>query len=234
MGNWVRRVGAVLVGVAAALALGAAAYAHVEVEVEPAVAGTTDAVITFDAEAEADSAGIVKVQVFLPADLPPSTVTLKQAPAGWTLTPGADSYTVAGPALRQGVHAVHSVTVARLPMSTRLVFKVLVTYSSGSVDRWIEEPTAANPNPDNLAPVVELSPAATTPTSAPATSAPPTTPAVAATNPPSATPESGGATWLWWVLGLIVLAAVVTGVVLARRRRGPASTAVTGGGAGPT
>jgi uncharacterized protein YcnI len=210
------------VGVIAVLALATAAYAHVEVEVQPAVAGATGATITFDAEAESSSAGISKVQVFLPAGLAPSAVTLKQGPAGWTLASGTDSYTVSGPALRQGVNAVHSITVARLPDSTRLVFKVLVTYSNGSIDRWIEEPTTANPNPDNPAPVVQLSPAAPT-TPAATTAAPTTSPSSGA-----AGGDEGGLPWPWLVIGLVVIAAVAGAVMLARRRRGAAS----GGGTG--
>jgi uncharacterized protein YcnI len=226
MARWCGRLGAAIVGVLAVGVLAAAAYAHVEVEVQPAVAGATNATITFDAEAESSSAGISKVQVFLPAGLAPSAVTLKQGPAGWTLTPGADNYTVSGPALRQGVNAVHAITVAQLPNTNRLVFKVLITYSNGSVDRWIEEPTTANLNPDNPAPVVQLSPAA--PTTPPATSAAPTT-APAATTPSSATGDSdGGSLWPWWVVGLVLLAAVVGAVALARRR----GSAASGGGTG--
>jgi len=220
MSRWWGRLGAAIAGLFAALVLATAAYAHVEVEVQPAVAGAANATITFDAEAESSSAGINKVQVFLPAGLAPSAVTLKQGPAGWTLTPGTDNYTVSGPGLRQGVNAVHSITVAQLPNADRLVFKVLVTYTNGSIDRWIEEPTTANPNPDNPAPVVRLTPAPAAPTTPPVTTAAPTT--APATSPASAAPDgdTGGNSWLWWVIGLVVLAAVVGAVVLARRRRG--------------
>src|SRR5262245_45334376 len=113
-------------GVIGALALGGIAYAHVEVEVQPAVAGATNGVVKVVAEVESDSAGIVKVQVCLPAGLAPNAVSLKEGTAGWQLTAtGPDNYTVTGPALAKKVNAVHSVTVAQLPNSTRLVFKVL-------------------------------------------------------------------------------------------------------------
>jgi len=224
MSRWWGRLGAAIAGLFAALVLATAAYAHVEVEVQPAVAGAANATITFDAEAESSSAGINKVQVFLPAGLAPSAVTLKQGPAGWTLAPGTDNYTVSGPALRQGVNAVHSITVSQLPNADRLVFKVLVTYTNGSIDRWIEEPTTANPNPDNPAPVVRLTPAPPAPTTPPATTAAATT--APATSPASAAPDGdgGGNSWLWWVLGVVLLAAVLGAVALARRRGTPTSS----------
>ena len=226
MSRWCRRMGAAVAGVVGALVLATAAFAHVDVEVQPAVAGAANATITFDAEAESSSAGINKVQVFLPAGLAPSAVTLKQGPAGWTLAPGTDNYTVSGPALCQGVNAVHSVTVSQLPNTERLVFKVLVTYTNGSVDRWIEEPTTANPNPDNPAAVVQLTPAPA-PTTPPATTAAPTT--APATSAPSAAPDGdGGNSWLWWVLGLVLLTAVLGAVAVVRRRGGPGSGRSTG------
>jgi hypothetical protein len=222
------RTSAVMLGLVGAVAWAGVAYAHVEVSAQPAVAGSENAIVTFEAAAESSTAGISSVRIVLPQGIAPTDVTLKTGPAGWTLTPTADGYTVGGPTLPRGRDAVHAVTVTRLPDATRLVFKALVNYSDGSVDRWIEEPTTANPNPDNEAPVLELRPGPrpATPTAAPTTAAPtsaaPTT-AVAVTTPPE---ESRGIPWLWWLLGGIALAAAVIGGVVAMRRR-------TGEGPGP-
>jgi uncharacterized protein YcnI len=226
MGTWMGRLGAVGVGVVAAVVLAGVAYAHVEVDADPAVAGSTNAVLTFDAAAESNSAGVASVRVVLPAGIAPADVTLTSGPSGWTLTPNNDGYTVGGPALPVGQNAVHSVTVARLPDETKLTFKTLVNYTDGSVDRWIEEATAANPRPGMPAPVLTLAP---NPNPAPATS-PPTEPPVttpAATIPtvnptPVTAPgdSGGGSTWLWWLLGAAVVIAIVTYLILRPRRMG--------------
>ena len=143
---------AVVVGFIAALAVAGVAYAHTEVEIEPAVAGSVNAVMTVNAAAESTSAGIASVRVVLPAGMTASALTLSSGPPGWTLTPTRDGYSVGGPPLPAGDDAVHAVTIARLPEDTRLVFKTLVTYTDGNVDRWIEEPSTANPRPANPAP----------------------------------------------------------------------------------
>ncbi len=224
------RAGAVFVGLICALVVPGVAHAHVEVSAQPATAGAANAVITFEAAAESSTAGIASVRIVLPEGIAPGDVTLKTGPSDWTLMPTADGYTVGGPTLPRGRDAVHSVTVARLPDATRLVFKALVNYSDGTVDRWIEEPTAANPNPDNEAPILQLQPGPrpATPTAAP-TTAPPTVGATTADAipPRGGTDESGGNPWLWWLLGALALAAVVAGIALMRRRRtgeGPGRT----------
>ncbi len=199
--------------------LSSVAYAHVEVEADPAVAGATNAVITFSAEAESATAGIASVRVVLPSGIAATDVTLTKAPAGWTLTVAADGYTVGGKALPAGQQAVHSIRVARLPNATTLVFKTLVNYSDGSVDRWIEEPTTANPNPNSPAPVLKLKPAATTaaPTSAPAP-ATATPSASASVEVSTSSGDDDGNSWVWWVVGAVVIAAAVATALILRQR----------------
>src|SRR5262245_18077297 len=93
-----------LVGV---LAFAAPAWAHTTVKVEPAVAGAPDAVITVNAAAESDTAGIASLKVVLPAGLAPGDVTYVDGPAGWTLRAEADGYVVSGPPVAVGRDAVH-------------------------------------------------------------------------------------------------------------------------------
>jgi uncharacterized protein YcnI len=221
MRRWVGRLGAAAAGLVGALAVTGVAYAHTEVEIEPAVAGSTNAVMTVNAAAESNSAGVASIRVVLPAGIPPSSVTLRSGPTGWTLTPTEDGYSVGGPALPVGENAVHAVTIARLPDETRIVIKTLVNYTDGSVDRWIEEPTTANPQPDSPAPVVTLAPNPNprpTTTTAPATSAPATSAPTSSPNPAALEPADGDNTWIWWVVAAIVLVGSVTAAVLVFRR----------------
>lgn len=218
MPRWAQRFGAVTVGLVAAVAWAGAAFAHVEVEADPDVAGSPDAVVTFTAEAESASAGISSVQIVLPTGITPQDVALNKAPAGWTFTAGADGYTVKGAALPQGEEAVHSIIVTRLPNMDQLVFKTLVTYSDGQIDRWIEEKSTANPNPENPAPVLTLKPG-------PSDNSMPTTPPPATVTstptPASSAGTDGGSAWIWWVVGGVVVLGGI-GFALSRRRRNAA------------
>ena len=226
MRRWAGRGAALIVGLLAALTFAGVAYAHSEVKIEPAVAGSVNAVMTVNAAAESNSAGVASVRVVLPAGIAPTSVALRSGPTGWTLNPTADGYSVGGPSLPVGENAVHAVTIARLPDDTRLVFKTLVTYTDGSVDRWIEEPTTANPRPANAAPVVTLAP---NPNPAPPTTAPPTTAATVA--PPTTAPatppgpvagsddgDGGDNTWIWLVAAAAVVVGGITAALVARRR----------------
>ncbi|WP_030460192.1 DUF1775 domain-containing protein [Kitasatospora sp. NRRL B-11411] len=225
------------------LVLGAAgtAAAHVEVGSPTAQALAVDAEVAFSAEGESSTAGITDVKVVLPAGLAPADLTLAKAPAGWTFTPTADGFTVAGPALAPGTAAEWTVRVLQLPDAASLVFKTLVDYSDGHTDRWIELPQG-DTKPQHPAPVLALTPAApgarALPTDgvtlfASASASPP----ASASGSPSASPsgsasaptvaagggEDGGGTTavvLGGVAGVAVLAALV---VLVLRRRKSAS-----------
>ncbi|MEU5385733.1 DUF1775 domain-containing protein [Kitasatospora cineracea] len=143
------------------LVLGAAgtAAAHVEVGSPTAQALAVDAEVAFSAEGESSTAGITDVKVVLPAGLTPADLTLAKAPAGWTFTPTAEGFTVAGPALAPGTAAEWTVRVLQLPDAASLVFKTLVDYSDGHTDRWIELPQG-DTKPQHPAPVLALTPAA--------------------------------------------------------------------------
>lgn len=209
---------AAMLGVGAGLALATPALAHAEVDIEPAEAGATDAVVTVFPEAHNHNAGTVRVQVFLPDGINPGEITLLDGPPGWELTTDEESYTIAGAELEIDTSARHQIQVAQLPFEEIVYFQLLVTYSDGQVDRWIEVPSEANPEPDHAAPGVELAAAATPPTTPPAATSPP----AGATSPPTeqATPAGGsGNTGLMVTLVVLaMLGAGVAGLLLARRR----------------
>ncbi|MEV4614655.1 DUF1775 domain-containing protein [Kitasatospora sp. NPDC049258] len=172
---------AALVG---ALALAGPAFAHVEVESSTPQALAADAVIAFDAEGESSSAGIKEVRVVLPEGLQPGDVSLVKGPEGWTLSPIADGYAVAGPALAPGADAQYSIKVRQLPDAPELAFKSLVGYTDGQIDRWIELPQGAA-KPAHPAPVLKLTAAA--PGAKPLTPSP----TAAASEPAAAQPSAG-------------------------------------------
>jgi hypothetical protein len=214
---------------AGAVALAGPASAHTGVTIEPAVAGATNALVSVSAQAESPSAGVASLKVVLPAGIAPADVTLVTAPDGWTLQPDADGYTVGGPALPSGRDARHQVRVRQLPMVPTLAFRILQTYNDGRIDRWIEVPSAANPNPDNPAPVVSLaappggfpsptpSPPSPTPSAVSSAPQPTGTENDVLPGPPADDDASGWVPWLVAV-GLLAVAAGVALVLLRRRR----------------
>ncbi|MFG2041187.1 DUF1775 domain-containing protein [Dactylosporangium sp. NPDC048998] len=223
--------GAVAVTAAVVLCTAGPASAHVEIKADKAQAGATDVTITFDAENESSKASIVSVRVALPAGIAPADVAYVSGPAGWALTPAADGYTVAGPALAAKQNAKYAVKVAQLPADAKtLSFKTLVTYSDGRVDRWIDIPQNGAQS-DNPAPTLTLAPAAAAPSSdappspTPAATAPDSpTPAAAATTA-GATSGDGGGSAAPWIIGavVVVLLAGGAGAWRLRGRRGPAA-----------
>jgi uncharacterized protein YcnI len=217
-----RTVTVVAVAGLAAFGLATPALAHTAAEIDNPQAGATNVTLTMTSEAESGKAGIVSVQVVLPEGIAPTDVTLTAGPAGWTLTRTADGYSVGGAALPVHKDAKLSVRIAKLPdTATQLVFKTLVRYSDGQVDRWIEPPTAANPKPDQPAPVVVLKPAVVPTSAAPVpTSAAPAPPTAATATAGTAAPASGGAGVLPWLIGALVLVLAAVGFALYRRRAG--------------
>lgn len=139
----------------AVLTLADPASAHAEVEADTPRALARNVTLTFVSEAESDSAGFQQVRVVLPDGIAPGDVTLVDAPRGWRLKATADGYTVAGPALRTGVDAEHTLRIRQLPDAGQLVFKTVDTYADGEISRWIELPTGGA-EPEQPAPVLEL------------------------------------------------------------------------------
>ncbi len=168
--------------VAAATAIGAiglagAAQAHVTVSPSDASQGGS-ARIAFRVPTESDSASTTKLQVYLPTDKPVASVLVMPVP-GWTaqvsstklaspittddgdqvteavsrITWNADS---AATAIKPGQFQEFPIMLGPLPESTSMTFKVLQTYSDGTIVRWIDESTPGAPEPEHPAPVLNL------------------------------------------------------------------------------
>lgn len=146
------------------VATSAAASAHVTVHPDSAAGGGYSK-LTFRVPAESDSASTTKLQVFLPTDHPLASVSV-QPHAGWSykvktaklakaLTDDdgnritravseadwtADS---AATAIKPGEFDEFDISVGPLPDSGTMTFKVLQTYSDGSVVRWIDDQESA-------------------------------------------------------------------------------------------
>ncbi len=209
-----------LAALGAVLLLASPAAAHTEIQLDNATAGATNVTMSVNAEAESSKAGVKSVAVQLPAGLTPDEITLVTGPSGWTLTPTADGYQIAGATLKVGVDVAYKIKISKLPATPGvLTFKTVVTYGNGDVDSWIGAPDADNP-----APTVSLAPGAAAPSAsasaAPSVAASPTGPALSNGIAP-VEKKSGWPAWATWLIALVVLAALVAGVIALRRRGQP-------------
>ncbi|MFI7499793.1 YcnI family protein [Streptomyces sp. NPDC049687] len=170
-----RRAG-VVAALAAAGVLTAAgvASAHVTVHPESYAEGATDGLLTFRVPNEEDTAATTEVQVFLPTDHPVLGV-LVSPQDGWTakvtttrlrtpvktddgtITEAVSEITWTGGKIGAGQYEDFHVAFGQLPEDTdRLTFKALQTYSDGRTTRWIEAAAEGDEEPENPAPVLEL------------------------------------------------------------------------------
>ncbi|MEU8974671.1 YcnI family protein [Streptomyces monashensis] len=162
----------------AVLALSAPAFAHVSVQPEGAAAKGGYAVVDFKVPNERDNASTTKVEVTFPTDHPLASV-MPEPIAGWNvkvtkskldkpLTMHGEkideavsqvTWTAAdGKGIQPGYFQKFPLSVGALPDNTdQLVFKALQTYSDNEVVRWIEVPQAGQDEPENPAPVLQLS-----------------------------------------------------------------------------
>lgn len=225
---------AALAGVAASLIAANPASAHTGISIEPARAGAKNAVASVNAEAESETAGVTKVQIFLPVGIAPDDITQVSLPKRWTLTKQDSGYTVEGPAMPVGRNAEHKIRIRQLPTYASISFKVLQTYSDGRIDRWIALPDEGadlkNPAPtvklaggSGVAPTVTPAPSPTSSTSpsgevaaSPATSPSNAGPVAA---PERAADESSTGSSVWWIIGGVVLVLLAAGAFLVVRRR---------------
>ena len=169
-----------------ALAAGAAlvlpatsASAHVTVNPREATQGGY-AKLAFRVPNERDSASTTKLEVNFPTDHPFASVSVRPQ-AGWTytvekiklatpiksdddeITEAVSKITWTGGAIKPHEFNEFEVSVGPLPSDVdSITFKALQTYDNGEIVRWIEE----GADPDKPAPVLKLTKAASTATTA--------------------------------------------------------------------
>ncbi|HEY3692654.1 MAG TPA: YcnI family protein [Pseudonocardiaceae bacterium] len=163
---------------AAGLVIAAAsASAHVTVHSDQAVAGATDAEITFRVPNEEANAQTTKIQVIFPTDHPLIGVLIKNHP-GWTadvqtaklptpvttddgpVSDAVSRVTWTGGAITGDNYDDFEISAGQLPKdATDLTFKAIQTYSNGDVVSWIDTAPPGAPEPDHPAPILHLAPA---------------------------------------------------------------------------
>ncbi|WP_225099909.1 YcnI family protein [Streptomyces sp. CoH27] len=163
------------------LALSVPAFAHVSVQPEGTAAKGGYAVVDFKVPNERDNASTTKVEVTFPGDHPLASV-MPEPMAGWNVQVTKSkldkpltvhgqkideavtkvTWTAAdGKGIQPGYFQKFPLSIGALPENAdQLVFKALQTYSDKEVVRWIEVPQAGQDEPENPAPVLQLSAAA--------------------------------------------------------------------------
>ncbi|MEU6094192.1 YcnI family protein [Streptomyces sp. NPDC047079] len=234
---------AAVTGVAAASAvlfLSAPAFAHVSVQPEGVAAKGDYAVVDFKVPNERDNASTTKLEVTFPTDHPLASV-MPQPLDGWTVqvtkskldkpltlhgeqideTVTKVTWTATGKGIEPGYFQKFPLSVGQLPEDTdHLVFKALQTYSNKEVVRWIEPQKEGQEEPENPAPVLQLTAASSghhgsTAEDASGTSAAKDTAADTSADSADTTARVLG------IVGIVVGAAGVAYGVLAGRRRTP-------------
>ncbi|MFF4015616.1 YcnI family protein [Streptomyces sp. NPDC001843] len=227
------------------LALSAPAFAHVSVQPETTPAKGGYAVVDFKVPNERDNASTTKLEVNLPADHPLASV-MPQPIDGWKVKVTRSklakpmemhgekiteavtkvTWTADGKGIEPGYFQKFPLSIGALPDDTdELVFKAIQTYSNKEVVRWIEAQQDGQEEPENPAPVLELSAASAdehSHGSSGAEDASDKTDGKTETAAASDGSSSGGSDTTARVLGTVGIALGVAGVaygVLAGRRR---------------
>ncbi len=215
--------------IVALVAVAGTALAHVTVNPKTAVSGGF-ATLTFQVPNEKDDATTTKVEVQFPVDPPIAQASIKPVP-GWTakvanaklttpittddgdtLTESVKSITWSandGVGVKAGEFQQFLISVG-LPEATSLTFPAIQTYSDGSTVNWVDAETPNGPEPDHPAPVLTLTPANATETSA----------------TPATTEDDSDSGKTIAIIGLVVagIALVLGGAALVTRRK-PSATA---------
>jgi uncharacterized protein YcnI len=229
---------AVLAGATVVLAA-VPAFAHVTVQPNTAAKGGYSTV-DFKVPNERDAASTIKLEVNLPADHPISSVSVQPVP-GWTAkvtksklsTPiktddgtideAVTKITWSGGKIAPGQFQQFPVSLGPLPSDTdSLSFKALQTYSNGEVVRWIEIPQDGQAEPQNPAPTLKLTAAASEGGAATGTPTPAAAPPADAKAAPQASDggsSSDGTARGLGIAGIVIGAAGVGFGVFAGRRR---------------
>ncbi|HEX5348206.1 MAG TPA: YcnI family protein [Pseudonocardiaceae bacterium] len=219
---------------AALITAAASASAHVTVHSDQAVAGATDAAITFRVPNEEANAQTTKIQVIFPTDHPLIGVLIKDHP-GWTadvqtaklptpvttddgpVSDAVSRVTWTGGAITGDNYDDFEVSAGQIPKdATDLTFKTLQTYSNGDVVSWIDTAPPGAPEPEHPAPVLHLAPAGSAASAGQDNGA---GPSVSATTQTAA--QSDGTTRTLSIAALVVavVAALLAAAGLLRRRR---------------
>jgi uncharacterized protein YcnI len=184
--RWALRAGLVGLGaVAATLVLAVPASAHVKVSGIDAVQ-TGSGELTFRVPSESATASTTELVISFPASMPFTSVGT-QPKAGWTATvskkPLATPVTGEGgslitqyvsqvdfkatspaSAIPPGQFDLFNLSVGPFPKAPSMSFGALQTYSDGTTVNWDEQSADGTTEPAHPAPVLQLSPAAATPT----------------------------------------------------------------------
>lgn len=239
-----RRLAVALSGTAASvLLLAGPAFAHVTVHGTDATSGGNDAEITFRVPNENGKAFTTKVEVHLPADAPFAGVFAASKP-GWKVV--ATSVELKAPIVTDdgkitsavstviwtataggtgpGQYDDFDIAVGQLPTTKSVTFKVIQTYSDGTVVPWIEvNAPGTTQEPEHPAPELALADAAESGSSgidAAASSAAPTVAAGAASTPITTPSDDSSTKTLAGVslgVGILALLLASTGLLLLRR-----------------
>ncbi|MGW1029218.1 YcnI family copper-binding membrane protein [Streptomyces sp. NPDC002577] len=161
----------------AVLLLSAPAFAHVSVQPEGEAAKGGYAVIDFKVPNERDDASTTRLEVNFPTEHPLASV-MPQPVDGWSVKVTKSkldkplemhgdkiteavtkvTWTADGKGIEPGYFQKFPLSVGQLPEDAdELVFKALQTYSDDEVVRWIEPQKEGAEEPENPAPVLELS-----------------------------------------------------------------------------
>jgi uncharacterized protein YcnI len=221
---------------AALVTAAASASAHVTVHSDQAVAGATDAAITFRVPNEEANAQTTKIKMIFPTDHPLIGVLVKQHP-GWatdvqtaklpipviiddgTVTDAVSQVTWTGGTITGDNYDDFVISAGQLPKdATTLTFKAIQTYSNGDVVSWIDATPPGAPAPEHPAPVLHLAPAGSAALAGQDNSAT-IGPSVSATTQLAA--QSDGTNRVLSIVALVVavLAAFFAAVGVLRRRR---------------
>jgi uncharacterized protein YcnI len=160
---------------AAMIAVPPVASAHVSVTPDSTAPGEP-ATIAFRVPNESDDASTVRLEVAFPADTPLAVAVPRTVP-GWTVSvtrqaldepvdtghglveEAVSSIVWEGGQIAPDTYQEFPVYVPAMPHeSGALAFKVLQTYSSGEVVRWIDVAAEGQPEPEHPAPTVRVAP----------------------------------------------------------------------------
>ncbi len=228
--------------VAGVLLVAGAAWAHVTVSPSSAPQGSFTE-ITFRVPTESDTASTTVVDVHLDTAHPVAVVDYRAVP-GWSTvvkttklsTPITDddgnqvtsavseitwTATGAANAIKPGQFGEFPIELGPLPQVASLEFKIVQTYSDGSVVRWIDDTPAGGPEPEHPAPVLTLTPAGD---SGDGASAPASAPAPAATDAGSSGGSGSGTTTIAIIGAILGLVGAVLGGAAYARTRGGSGT----------